>query len=160
MNTDYKQTDYVWYACYGSNINKTRFMRYIVNCSDTTPPVEDRAFTLPYNVYFADKSAIWDDKAVAFIDDTKPGHALGRIYKITREQYEDVKMQEGSKYTKGVELGEHDGLSVYTFTCQQQYEQYDQPAESYVNTILHGLEETYPEKTTEELKAYLDSLGK
>ena len=34
--------NYVWYACYGSNINRERFMRYINWCSDTTPPMEDR----------------------------------------------------------------------------------------------------------------------
>lgn len=36
--------NYVWYACYGSNISKMRFMDYINRCRDTTPPVEDRPY--------------------------------------------------------------------------------------------------------------------
>lgn len=152
------KNQHIWYACYGSNINKARFMRYIDACSDTTPPIEDRHFIFPHDVYFADKSVTWDNKAVAFLDDTMSGRALGRIYKITREQYEEVKLQEGRKYTKFVDLGTVEGIPVYTFTCPQQYDEHAMPSEAYVSTILAGLEEVYPEKDILELKSYLVDL--
>ncbi len=159
MNNNHRNdgpgSEYVWYACYGSNINKERFMRYINNCSETMPPVEDRLFEFPHNVYFADESRIWENKAVAFLDDTRNGHALGRIYKITRAQYDEVKQQEGRKYTKFVDMGVIDGLPVYTFTCPKQYEEHAEPSEAYVGTILAGLEEVYPDKSKAELKEYM-----
>lgn len=147
--------NYIWYACYGSNINRARFMRYINNCSDTTPPVGDRPFELPYSIYFAASSVRWENKAVAFLDDTKAGYALGRIYKITREQYEEVKLQEGAKYTRKVDLGEVEGLPVYTFTDVAVRSDRGEPSEAYFRTILEGLQETYPERDEEDLRAYL-----
>ena len=149
------EKDYVWYACYGSNINKTRFMRYINNCEDTTEPTEAKPFTFPYDMYFAASSQIWEGKGVAFVDDTKPGMAYGKIYKITREQFDTVKKAEGSKYTKLLELGEVDGLPVYSFTCEVQYEERVEPSEAYFNTILAGLVEVYGEISEEELSEYL-----
>ena len=76
---------YVWYACYGSNINRERFMRYINRCSDTTPPVEDRPYEFKHPVFFAGHSSIWENKGTAFLDVWSEGDALGRIYKITEE---------------------------------------------------------------------------
>lgn len=159
MNNDNRTkstgSEYVWYACYGSNINSRRFMRYIVNCSDTTPPVADMQFQLPYSIYFAASSTLWEDKAVAFLDDGKAGNALGRIYKITRAQYEEVKLQEGTKYTKMVDLGEVEGLPVYTFTDVELRSDFGEPSTAYFDTILEGLVETYPEMDKDELRKYL-----
>ena len=155
MTNEISNKEYVWYACYGSNINRARFMRYIDGCSDTTPPVEDRPFELPYSIYFAASSVRWENKAVAFLDDSRTGHALGRIYKISREQYDEVKLQEGVKYTKQVELGEVDGLPVYTFTDVEVRSDRGEPSEAYFCTILEGLVEVYPERDEKELRAYL-----
>ena len=87
---------YVWYACYGSNINRERFMRYINNCTDRTEPVEDRPYEFAHPVFFAGASSIWGGKGKVFLDDTADGHAFGRIYKITDEQYSDAKENHGT----------------------------------------------------------------
>ncbi len=136
-------TEYVWYACYGSNINLARFMKYINNCTDKTPPVEDRPYKFNHNIYFAKSSERWENCGVAFLDDTCEGEALGRIYKITRKQYEEVIQQEGPKYTKKIYLGETDNLPMYTFTDTQKNEPLRTPSANYFSTILSGLQEAY-----------------
>ena len=52
-------TNYVWYASYGSNINKDRFLCYIKGgqpmgstkiergCKDQTLPIDEQAFIIP-----------------------------------------------------------------------------------------------------------------
>jgi hypothetical protein len=136
-------TEYIWYACYGSNINKERFMKYINNCSDKTPPIEDRPFMFNHSIYFAKSSGQWDNGGVAFLDDSCVGEAYGRIYKITRAQYEEVKSQEGPSYTKKIYLGEIDGTPVYSFTDTQINEPVRMPSHKYFTTILDGLKECY-----------------
>ena len=149
------EKEYVWYACYGSNINRTRFLRYIDMCGDKSEPLEARRFIFPYDMYFAAESVIWDGKGVCFVDDTKSGMAYGKIYKITREQFDTVKTAEGSKYTKLLELGEVDGLPVYSFTCEEQYEERVEPSDAYFNTILAGLVDLYEEMSEGEMSEYL-----
>ena len=134
---------HVWYACYGSNLCRERFMRYIENCADTTPPVADRPFTLPHPIYFAKSFRHWDNGAAAFLDDSRSGAAYSRIYKITRAQYEDVKRQEGIHYTKKLSFGEVDGLPVYSFTDTQRNEPLRLPSRAYFSVILRGLRECY-----------------
>ena len=135
---------YVWYACYGSNINWERFMRYINNCTDRTEPVEDRPFEFAHSVFFAGTSSIWGGKGKAFLDDIADGHAFGRIYKITDEQYREVKVYEGRDYTKKVDLGMLEDVPVVTFTCLDRPER-SAPSAEYLEVILAGLRETYPD---------------
>ena len=147
---------YVWYACYGSNINWERFMRYINNCTDRTEPAEDRPYEFAHPVFFAGTSSIWEGKGKAFLDDTADGHAFGRIYKITDEQYREVKVYEGGDYTKKVELGMLEGIPVVTFTCRQKPEpERAVPSAEYLEVILSGLRETYPDIRESALAADL-----
>lgn len=136
-------SDYVWYACYGSNVNRERFMKYINRCSDTTPPIADRPYVFNHSIYFAKSARHWDNGGKAFLDDTQPGHAYGRIYKITREQYEQVKNMEGGDYTKFLDLGTVSGLPVYSFTDTQKNSPERMPSKDYFSTILDGLKECY-----------------
>lgn len=154
------QTEYVWYACYGSNISRRRFMRYIDKCTDKTPPVEDRPYEFPHSIYFAKSSEIWDNGAVAFLDDLNPGHAYGRIYKITKEQFMEVQQMEGPKYTKGLEFLAIDALPVYSFTDIESKEEVGTgiPSKGYFDEILLGLKECYAGMySDEELEEYLNS---
>ena len=147
---------YVWYACYGSNINRERFMRYINNCTDRTEPAEDKPYEFAHPVFFAGTSSIWEGKGKAFLDDTADGHAFGRIYKITDEQYREVKVYEGRDYTKKVELGMLEGIPVVTFTCRQKPEpERAVPSAEYLEVILSGLRETYPDIRESALAADL-----
>ena len=62
MNTN---QEYVWYVGYGSNLNKQRFLCYILGgtpkygcksnqgCTNKALPPEDRSIKIPYGLYFA-----------------------------------------------------------------------------------------------------------
>lgn len=141
QNRNNTESEYVWYACYGSNLSRERFMIYINRCEDQTPPVEDRPYLFNHSIYFAKHSTTWEG-AKAFLDDTEPGLAYGRIYKVTREQYEGIKLQEGSDYRKPLFLGMIDEISVYSFTDFQKNEK-KMPSDDYYNVILKGLKECY-----------------
>lgn len=150
------EPEYVWYACYGSNVNRDRFMNYINGCTDTTPPVADRPYVFNHSIYFAKSATNWDNGGKAFLDDTCPGKAYGRIYKITRAQYEEVKRKEGGDYTKMLNLGTVAGLPVYSFTDVQKNSPVRMPSKDYFTTILDGLKDCYAGIMEEaELVAYL-----
>jgi len=137
------EPEYVWYACYGSNVNRDRFMKYINGCSNTTAPVEDRPYVFQHSIYFAKSAASWDNGGKAFLDDSQPGMAYGRIYKITRKQFEEVQHKEGRDYTKLLSLGTVAGLPVYSFTDTQKNSPERMPSEKYFSTILSGLKACY-----------------
>ncbi|MDO4460777.1 MAG: hypothetical protein Q4C42_12000 [Clostridia bacterium] len=145
----------VWYACYGSNMSYERFMRYINNCTDKTAPVKSKAVTIPYDIYFAGKSQKWRGLGKAILDDTNKGHALGRMYLITNAQFSEIQRHEGSDYTKKILLGMEDGVPVYTFASEKKIDRDKSPDSEYVDTILKGLKETYPEMSDIVLSTYL-----
>jgi hypothetical protein len=103
----------VWYASYGSNLKRARFMCYIKGgippggtkpnkgCfRDKNDPIEIRQKSLTYELYFAGESETWGKGGVAFIRG-EGGHTLGRMYLITDEQFNDVVMQENGKRPDG-----------------------------------------------------------
>lgn len=150
------ENKYVWYACYGSNMCKVRFMRYINNCSDNTPPVEDQPYWFKYNIYFAKSASGWQNGGKAFLDDTCEGGAYGRIYKITKAQFEEIKEQEGADYKREVYLGAIDVVPIYTFTDTQKNIPSRTPSKDYFLTILNGLKECYNGiLSDEEMAKYL-----
>ena len=151
------KTKYVWYACYGSNINKERFLKYIKKCTNKSLPLQEKPYLFFHNVYFAKYSRRWKG-GKAFLDDTCPGLALGKIYKITEEQLKEIQANEGNDYTKLVELGTIKGLQVFTFTDQQKNEKETAPSKSYYTTILKGLEECWsPMMAKKDIAKMLDS---
>ncbi len=100
--------DYVWYACYGSNLSDQRFKCYLKGgkpegakgyyegSRDQTPPLKAKPIQLPYELYFAKSSDNWHKGGVAFLN---PQHdaeqrTFGRRYLITKTQFEDVFKQE------------------------------------------------------------------
>ena len=148
--------EYVWYACYGSNMNRERFMEYINTCSDKTSPKEDRPFMFKHDIYFAKASSKWNGGGKAFLDDTSEGKAYGRVYLITRKQFEEIKRQEGTDYRRGLALGEIEGYPVYSFTDMQKNDETKVPSAEYFKTILTGLRECYESILSDtELVQYL-----
>jgi hypothetical protein len=145
----------VWYASYGSNLHRDRFLVYVKGgrpegsnrwyrgCRDTEIPDEDIAIRVPgARPHFALTSRVWNG-GIAFIDTAKGETAtgLGRAYKVTREQFEDVVAQENGAqagrcapipyaevfdtgrvvtgqgpYETLLHIGDHDGAPVLTFT--------------------------------------------
>ncbi len=69
---------YVWYAGYGSNLCEERFLCYIKGgkfrwggrkssgCDDKTLPEEKGRITIPFPLYFAERSRGWQGGGVAF----------------------------------------------------------------------------------------------
>jgi hypothetical protein len=103
--------DLVWYACYGSNLYKKRFLYYIKGgrpegstksykgCSDKSIPRDDKRRTIPYELYFSKESPSWENMGVAFIKSEKDDsiETLGRMYLIRKDQFAEVVRQEGNK---------------------------------------------------------------
>lgn len=159
--------EYIWYACYGSNINRERFLCYIdgkerticgksiknKGCDDKSPPREDHPFVFNHDIYFAKTSTNWGG-GVAFIDLDNPGSAYGRIYLVTKQQFDKIKEQEGSWYSRqSNSLGERDGYKIYTFTDIKR-EKYIPPSDCYKQVIIQGLMETGLSK--EMAKEYIE----
>ncbi len=113
----------IWYAAYGSNLDRERFLRYLTGgrplgstvnhrgARNPDPPRAERAAAMPYPLYFRGSSRTWGGGGVAFVDSSpKPAVAgeptLVRQYLITDEQFVDVLGQEcGLDPQEAAELG-------------------------------------------------------
>lgn len=95
----------VWYAAYGSNLLRARFLTYLhggrpqgavremTGARDRREPREDRPITLPGRLVFGWESLTWGG-GIAFYDPDRPGPTLARAYRITVEQFSDLAAQE------------------------------------------------------------------
>ena len=150
---------YVWYLGYGSNLCEERFLCYIRGgkfiwggrdargCTDKNLPKANEQISIPCRLYFAKSSTNWDNGGVAFISPNKEldesSQTLGRIWKITKEQYEQIRNQEGRGwYGREIPLGMKDNSPVYTITNTTILTPYNQPSEGYLKTIALGIKET------------------
>jgi len=117
-----ESSKYVWYACYGSNVWKPRFMCYIQGgqeegmsnscrgCSDKTPPLALEWLTIPHRLFFGhERTYTWGLGGVAFLnpilEDGVSTHV--RLYKITKEQFNDVFSQENRQLPGSVWVEDH-----------------------------------------------------
>ena len=161
------ETDKVWYACYGSNLNADRFRAYIegtVNpangisedgCTDTSLWTDTMVRSFHGQLYFAKSSGKWQRGGVAFIDPDADDTIYMRLYLITREQFAEVQKQEGAWYSRRVDLGvAEDGNPIYTFTAPYRYPS-NPPSKLYRDWIESALirECGIPASTA---KSYLD----
>ena len=103
-----KETNAVWYACYGSNIREERFLCYInggtppgalrnfVGCSDKTKPRKSAKISIPHEMYFAKKSPTWNGGGICFLNPEKNRNieTYGRRYLINSGQFIDLVRQE------------------------------------------------------------------
>ncbi len=103
----------VWYAAYGSNVSRERFLRYIQggpipgstaghqqdSARDQSLPTADQPFAIDRTLFFAGSSQRWGGGGVAFLDaDTRPKvPAKGRAWRITLGQFEDLFRQENGQ---------------------------------------------------------------
>ncbi|KAK6920989.1 Histone deacetylase domain [Dillenia turbinata] len=99
----------VWYATYGSNMWKPRFLCYIeggevegmrrscVGSMDKNPPKEILWKTFPHRLFFGwDYTPTWGPGGAAFLhpESTADDKAHLCLYRITLEQFNDVLLQE------------------------------------------------------------------
>ena len=147
--------EYVWYACYGSNLSADRFECYIEGgtcaengreysgcSSDKSLWIDSKVKRFPGRMHFANSSSSWDGKGVAFYDPNGKGETIMRLYKITRQQFMEVRDQEGPSdrwYGNIVDLGvDEDGCSILTITNGVSIPE-NTPSEKYVSLILRAL---------------------
>lgn len=159
---------YLIYAAYGSNMLKERFLYYIKGglfegkyyegSRDKTEPEDLGYMFVPYRLYFAKSSSRWDRKGVAFLScEKEPNldyHAIVRLWKISKTQFEDIQKQEGKLwYHKVIILGEKEGYQIKTITgCWEDERQ--SPSERYLKIIKKGIKET-TNWNDEKSEAYL-----
>ena len=155
--------NYVWYAGYGSNLSEQRFNCYIEcgkprfgkicnkGCCNKTLPISNEIKEINHRLYFAlperrTKTDMWGCGGVAFICPEKDGefNTLCRMWKITENQYIEVRCQEGlGWYNKEILLGEKDGCPIKTITQYPEFTNLVRPSDTYIKTIAEGLNEVY-----------------
>lgn len=181
---DNVKKDKVWYAVYGTNLNEERFSCYIkggtpegtskhdVGCRDKTPIMDGGTILIPFQLYFANNSPKWENKAVGFLGlEVNPAiQTLGRKYLITKEQFTDVFKQENnismaqtinidfreasakgaltvkeSWYGRVVFLGIEEGFPIFTLTAYWDFkpEEVLPPSRKYLKHIIKGIRQTY-----------------
>ncbi len=119
----------VWYAGYGSNLRRDRFMLYLTGghiegrdrghhgARDATPPVGHEVGRIPHRLHFGGESRRWGG-GVAFVDPREgSGEAVVRLWNLTHEQFEDVAAQENGLEPGRVtvdlgELEEHRAVDI------------------------------------------------
>lgn len=104
----------VWYACYGSNMDLTRFMKYIeggvliVNGKtkeydrcliDPAYPRLAEPYIIHRRFYFARESGTWDTHGVGFISNkvNKRSLTYAKLYLISKHQFKHLFEQENDK---------------------------------------------------------------
>ncbi|XP_059074393.1 histone deacetylase 5 isoform X2 [Cryptomeria japonica] len=100
---------HIWYACYGSNMWKRRFLCYIKggkvegmskDCSgsvDKTPPQDMQWKMVPHRLFFGRSyTQTWGSGGVSFLHPIHSGNSKAHVclYKITLEQFNDLLLQE------------------------------------------------------------------
>lgn len=170
--------EFVWYAAYGSNLLWSRFRCYLkgeaptenhrahVGCRDSSDPTRDAAGVCDYPVVFAGEESSWGKGGVAFLDIETAGESQMRLWRVTREQFEDICAMENGLlpgaisldfgalarrgtmivstmgwYGQAVYLGDFEGDPVVTFTWRERRLDLNQPSERYALVIKSGLAE-------------------
>jgi len=95
----------VWYAAYGSNLRRERFLCYLsggqpegsartyAGCRDPAGPRAESALRFPGGLAFGGESGVWTG-GMAFLDRQAAGEVAARTYLVTLGQFSDVVAQE------------------------------------------------------------------
>jgi hypothetical protein len=185
----------IWYASYGSNCLAARFDAYLQGgqaegatrgergARDPRPPTRTDGYWFSRTVRFLGDSAKWGGGGVAFLDHEEGGRAPGRIYLVTKGQFDDVVAQESGRALESVPVadlvpgvvtplgaGYYDGLlrladidtiPVVTFTSPRPVDARPTtpPSAAYLGTILRGLLEVHGDDRAAIIASLLDSPG-
>ena len=140
--------NHIWYASYGSNICRERFLCYIqggqpkgamtnyYGCRDKSLPIEETRIVLNHDLYFAKSSQNWQNGGVAFINTQSNSKiTYGYMYLITKEQFCDVAKQEIKSATE-INLDFDEAIINESLIFKQN--------SMYGNLIFVGSNENYP----------------
>lgn len=166
----YNEDEYVWYACYGSNINIDRLMIYlngdkngefghVEGCSDKTKPLESKPYIFDCPIYFAKHSNRWNG-GVAFLDYENTGSSYGKIYKLRMNQFKDIlKQEQGTKsYDAIIYVGDYEDLPIFTFTASYKRTDLEHPSKEYCDVIKKGILDIYTNLTVEDVEKYFEDI--
>ena len=180
----------VWYSSYGSNLFRERLLLYIEGGSmegisrvykgsrDKMPPIDDIPVKYDHSVFFAGASKSWDNGGVGFLDPSPGGQGLGRAYRITSDQFDDIITQENggdvdvlkpkvwafdkaiggqaalesSAYGNLVHVGDYQGAPVMLFTTSNTSED--------VMSGTAKVRKTVPFKSNSPSLDYVDTIGR
>ena len=169
--------DFVYYFVYGSNLSFERFHFYIVGgvyplthrwhsgCEDQNyyfdpkTPIKYAAGNL--RMFFGGTSVAWDGMGVSFVEETKERQVLGRLYKVTKEQFYDIQRQEGTGdgwYGRTIQedvLGTYENLPIWTMTCLKGANVESEPSQLYRQITMRGLLEAG--YSISEIQKYLEA---
>jgi len=190
-----RDEDPIWYASYGSNCLAARFEAYLTGgrasgstrsergARDPRGPAESAPFLIPRGVRFIGDSAKWGGGGVAFLDHRRERSAPGRIYLITRGQFDDIAAQESGRDRVALPLDElvpgevhvfgsrgYDALLAFepiedvpvaTFTSPQPPEDRptSPPSAAYLGAVVRGIMEVHSMPVEELAARLLDTPG-
>lgn len=115
--------DMLWYAVYGSKVNRDHFLEYIrggtsaftgqslPGCRNKQDPIRDYALGINHELYFARNSVPWGGAMAFVLPQESRTKTLGRAYLITAEQFVDIACQQN-----GRRPGDPDFVLNYTFS--------------------------------------------
>jgi hypothetical protein len=132
----------VWYVAYGSNLSEARFREYV------DEPLADRPTTIGHRVWFGGESVVWTGGRAYLDHEPAPGRVtLARAWLLDVEQWDHLHAREngGGNYPTVLDLGEHEGAPVRSFTCGDRHDPAacTRPAIGYLRTIATGLHEAH-----------------
>jgi len=128
------KNNYVWYACYGSNLSRERFLCYIkggqpknstrteIGCTDKTLPVSDSIYQLNRPLYFAKNAAHWNNGGAGFIglNPEPENFTFSRKYLITKQQFIELVNQENR--TSGIKIDFEEVINLKSkVICEGRY---------------------------------------
>ena len=164
--------EYIWYLCYGSNINIDRFMIYIdgdknglfahkEGCLDHSKPIDSKPYIIRRRIYFAKHSGKWNG-GVAFLNYRSLGKTYGKIYKIKKSQFIDIFKQEHhlKDYNTVLYVGKYNKVPIYTFTSIYKLNDLEKPSDEYIETIRKGIIDTYKNLSIKQIDKYLIRITK
>lgn len=163
--------DYIWYLCYGSNININRLMIYINGdesskfanhdgCKDKSEPIDSKPYIIRRRIYFAKHSGKWNG-GVSFLNYRSLGKTLGKIYKITKSQFLDIMKQEQrlKDYDTLLYVGKYNRVPIFTFTALHKLKDIEKPSSDYIGVIKEGIKDTY-NYTDIQIDKYIEKITK
>ena len=162
----------IYYVSYGSNMLEERFLSYIKGgkcrfnkmnyrgCDNKSLFLSSKSIVIPYQMYYSKFSTSWGG-AVSFLSKNK-GKTYAKAYLITKEQFEQIKKQEGAWYSREIELESIDGFETRTFTSEfeSEHKSFIEVNNNYKKVLRLGLKESFNNLSNEEIEKYLIDCGR
>ena len=173
--------EYIWYAAYGTNLLESRMAYYLQGglceqngktysgCTDRSLWTDTKLRYCRGHVYFGRSSGSWEGKGVPFFKPvfTEIWHdhrtVCMKLYRITREQLDEVQQQEGASdswYGRMYCVGlDQDGTPIITLTSRFENEE-NAPCNALLETMYLGLTTCCEYNKTEAVRYLRTALPK